>query len=118
MPSTCRHKVYMKRVTILNFLGLYEGTSTISFNPDLAAQVDLGNRYYPCCQVVWERNDAMAMTYFEAESILSNFSDKNDIQLGKEIYSVGSKKRNDSRRQPNHHFSKKPVDGRSYATML
>jgi hypothetical protein len=110
---------YEKESQILNFLGLYEGTSTISFNPDLAAQVDRETGITLVVKLFGKRNDAMAMTYFEAESILSNFSDKNDISnWAKKYIALAVKSGMIQGDSPTTISPKKPVDGRSYATML
>jgi hypothetical protein len=110
---------YEKESQILNFLGLYDGVSTISFEPDLAAQVDRETGITLVVKLFGKRDDAMAMAYSEAESILARFSDKNDISNWAKKYIALAVKSGMVQGDTLTTISpKKPVDGRSYATML
>jgi hypothetical protein len=110
---------YEREAQILNFLGLYDGVSTISFDPDLAAQVDRETGITLVVKLFGKRDDAMAMTYSEAESILSRFSDKNNVSSWAKKYIALAVKSGMVQGDTLTTISpKKSVDGRSYATML
>ena len=71
--------VYTKEAVALNQLGLFAGTSTESFKPDLGLSLTREQAVTLLLRLFGEDQNALRMTSEEADNVLGMFTDKNEV---------------------------------------
>ncbi|HHW31990.1 MAG TPA: hypothetical protein GXX20_10025 [Clostridiaceae bacterium] len=111
--------IYEAQARALYDLGLYDGVSADSYNPDLQATVDRETAIALLVKIFGDKEKALSMTDSEAESALAKYSDKGDIsKWAVKFIAYAVKTGMVQGDTPTTISPKKPIDGRSYATMI
>jgi hypothetical protein len=110
---------YENQAAMLNALGLFEGVSTESFEPYLQGAVNRETAIALLVKIFGDKENALSMTDSEADASLQKYSDKNDISHWAIKYIAYAVKagmiQGDT---PTTISPKKPIDGKSYSTMI
>lgn len=110
---------YKAEADVLHALGLYDGISPYSFNPDLGSPVDRETGITLIVKMFGRKEDAMALSDVEARSALLKYTDRNDISGWAVKYIAYAVKTNMVTGDTDTTISpKKPMDGKSFATLI
>lgn len=110
---------YINEAKLLNELGLYDGISTTSFNPDLGSSVNRETGIALLVKLLGKRHQALSLSTLETDRILSPYSDKDKISSwAKKFIAYAIKTNMVQGDSPATISPEKPMDGKSYSTMI